>query len=194
MYATKMGISIPQSTDDLFPIIALKYHGAFAGTVFLIGLVAAAFSSADGSLTALTTSFTVDILGIKKKEIMPETKKVKLRMMVHLSIAVYLTLLVVVFRAISDQSVINKLFTIAGYTYGPLLGLYTFGLFTRLNVYDKWVPVIAILSPVLSYLLSINSEYLFDGYKFGFELLLVNGIFTFIGLLILSKKKPISVQ
>jgi hypothetical protein len=115
-------------------------------------------------------------------------------MMVHLSIAVYLTLLVVVFRAISDQSVINKLFTIAGYTYGPLLGLYTFGLFTRLNVYDKWVPVIAILSPVLSYLLSINSEYLFDGYKFGFELLLVNGIFTFIGLLILSKKKPISVQ
>jgi len=194
MYATKMGISIPQSTDDLFPIIALKYHGAFAGTVFLIGLVAAAFSSADGSLTALTTSFTVDILGIKKKEIMLETKKVKLRMMVHLSIAVYLTLLVVVFRAISDQSVINKLFTIAGYTYGPLLGLYTFGLFTRLNVYDKWVPVIAILSPVLSYLLSINSEYLFDGYKFGFELLLVNGIFTFIGLLILSKKKPISVQ
>lgn len=194
MYATKMGISIPQSTDDLFPIIALKYHGAFAGTVFLIGLVAAAFSSADGSLTALTTSFTVDILGIKKKEIMPETKKVKLRMMVHLSIAVYLTLLVVIFRAISDQSVINKLFTIAGYTYGPLLGLYTFGLFTRLNVYDKWVPVIAILSPVLSYLLSINSEYLFDGYKFGFELLLVNGIFTFIGLLILSKKKPISVQ
>ena len=194
MYATKMGISIPQSTDDLFPIIALKYHGAFAGTVFLIGLVAAAFSSADGSLTALTTSFTVDILGIKKKEIMPETKKVKLRMMVHLSIAVYLTLLVVVFRAISDQSVINKLFTIAGYTYGPLLGLYTFGLFTRLNVYDKWVPLIAILSPVLSYVLSINSEYLFNGYKFGFELLLVNGIFTFIGLLILSKKKPISVQ
>ena len=194
LYASKMNIPVPQSTDDLFPIIALKYHGAFAGTVFLIGLVAAAFSSADGSLTALTTSFTVDILGIKKKEIMPEAKKVKLRMMVHLSIAVYLTLLVVVFRAISDQSVINKLFTIAGYTYGPLLGLYTFGLFTRLNVYDKWVPLIAILSPVLSYLLSINSEYLFNGYKFGFELLLVNGIFTFIGLLILSKKKPLSVQ
>jgi len=190
LYAAKMGITLPASSDDLFPIIALKHHGAFAGTVFLIGLVAAAYSSADGSLTALTTAFSVDILGLKQKKGMTEKTKIRVRMIVHLSFAIFLTLLVIIFRAISDQSVINKLFTIAGYTYGPLLGLFTFGLFTRFRVYDKMVPLVAILSPVLCYLLSINSEYLFDGYKFGFELLVVNGIFTFAGLLLLVNRKP----
>lgn len=109
-------------------------------------------------------------------------------MIVHLGIAVFLTMLVIIFRTISDQSVINKLFTIAGYTYGPLLGLFTFGLFTKFRVYDKWVPLVALLSPVLCYILSIYSEYLFNGYKFGFELLVVNGIFTFTGLLLLVNK------
>lgn len=188
LYASEIGIPVPVSTDDLFPTIALKYHGAFAGIVFMIGLVAAAFSSADGSLTALTTSFSVDIIGLKKK-IWPESKKIKVRMGIHLSFAVFLTLLVVIFRSISDQSVINKLFTIAGYTYGPLLGLYTFGLFTKFEVNDKWVPLVAILSPILSYFLSVNSSWLLKGYVFGFELLVINGLFTFIGLLILTRKK-----
>jgi Na+/proline symporter len=192
LYASKAGISLPVSSDDLFPLIALKHHGALAGTVFLIGLVAAAYSSADGSLTALTTAFSVDILGLKQKKGMTEKKKIRVRMIVHLSIAVFLTLLVIIFRTISDQSVINKLFTIAGYTYGPLLGLFTFGLFTKFRIYDKWVPMVAILSPVLCYLLSINAEYLFNGYKFGFELLVVNGILTFAGLLLLVKRKPIT--
>jgi solute:Na+ symporter, SSS family len=192
LYASKTGMSLPVSSDDLFPLIALKHHGALAGTVFLIGLVAAAYSSADGSLTALTTAFSVDILGLKQKKGMTEKKKIRIRMIVHLSIAVFLTLLVIIFRTISDQSVINKLFTIAGYTYGPLLGLFTFGLFTKFRIYDKWVPMVAILSPVLCYLLSINAEYLFNGYKFGFELLVVNGILTFAGLLLLVKRKPIT--
>lgn len=189
IYAGKMGIAIPARTDDLFPLLALKHHGAFAGIVFLIGLVAAAYSSADGSLTALTTSFSIDILGLDKNKNLTDKQKVKTRMIVHLSFAVFLSGLVVLFRAISDESVINKLFTIAGYTYGPLLGLYSFGLFTKRSVNDRLVPAIALLSPVLSYILSINSAQWFNGYKFGFELLIFNGLITFMGLLAISKKK-----
>lgn len=189
IYADKMGIAIPARTDDLFPLLALKHHGAFTGIVFLIGLVAAAYSSADGSLTALTTSFSIDILGLEKNKNLTDKQKVKTRMIVHLSFAVFLSGLVVLFRAISDESVINKLFTIAGYTYGPLLGLYSFGLFTKRSVNDRLVPAIALLSPVLSYILSINSAQWFNGYKFGFELLIFNGLITFMGLLAISKKK-----
>ncbi len=189
IYAGKMGIAIPARTDDLFPLLALKHHGAFAGIVFLIGLVAAAYSSADGSLTALTTSFSIDILGLDKNKNLTDKQKVMTRMIVHLSFAVFLSGLVVLFRAISDESVINKLFTIAGYTYGPLLGLYSFGLFTKRSVNDRLVPAIALLSPVLSYILSINSAQWFNGYKFGFELLIFNGLITFMGLLAISKKK-----
>ena len=109
-------------------------------------------------------------------------------MMVHIGFAIFLTGLVVLFRAISDQSVINKLFTIAGYTYGPLLGLFSFGLFTRRQVNDKAVPYIAILGPVVSYFLSNYSEFLLNGYRFGFELLIVNGLLVFLGLLIFSVK------
>lgn len=189
IYADKMGIAIPARTDDLFPLLALKHHGAFAGIVFLIGLVAAAYSSADGSLTALTTSFSIDILGLEKNKNLTDKQKVKTRMIVHLSFAVFLSGLVVLFRAISDESVINKLFTIAGYTYGPLLGLYSFGLFTKRSVNDRLVPAIALLSPALSYILSVNSAQWFNGYKFGFELLIFNGLITFMGLLAISKKK-----
>lgn len=186
IYAMHMGIDIPQRTDDLFPMIALNHGSTLAGITFLIGLMAAAYSSADGSLAALTTSFCVDILGLRETTKISEHNKIKTRMIVHLSFTVFLTLLVVFFRAISDESVINKLFTIAGYTYGPLLGLFAFGLFTKINVRDKWVPVVAIISPVISYWLSTNSESFFNGYKFGFELLIVNGLITFIGLWMLS--------
>lgn len=186
IFAFELGIDIPKRTDDLFPMIALQNSGAIAGITFLLGLMAAAYSSADGSLTALTTSFSVDILGIKDNLKLSEKQKVKARIIVHFSFAIFLTLLVIFFRAISDESVINKLFTIAGYTYGPLLGLFAFGLFTKLQVRDKFVPFIAILSPLLCFWLSINSEFLFNGYKFGFELLILNGLFTFIGLWLLS--------
>lgn len=188
IYAMHMGIDIPQRTDDLFPMIALNHGSTLAGITFLIGLMAAAYSSADGSLAALTTSFCVDILGLRETTKISEHDKIKTRMIVHLSFTVFLTLLVVFFRAISDESVINKLFTIAGYTYGPLLGLFAFGLFTKINVRDKWVPVVAIISPVISYWLSTNSESFFNGYKFGFELLILNGLITFIGLWMLSFK------
>lgn len=189
LYVQKMGIAMPLRSDDLFPLIALKHHGTLAGLVFLIGLVAAAYSSADGSLTALTTSFSIDILGLGNKSNLSDRKKVNIRMIVHLCFAVFLTGLVVLFRSISDQSVITKLFTIAGYTYGPLLGLYAFGLFTKRDVVDRYVPLIALVSPVLSYILSVNSIHWFNGYRFGFELLIFNGLITYIGLLIISDRR-----
>jgi len=189
LYAGKFGISIPERTDDLFPIIAMQHHGTFAGIIFLLGLIAAAYSSADGSLTALTTSFSVDILGIERNKNLSEQKSTLIRKFVHIGFALLIFFLILFFRAINDQSVITKLFTIAGYTYGPLLGLYSFGLFTKRKTQDKWVPVIAILSPVLCFIISYNSAVWFNGYRFGFELLILNGLITFVGLLIISKQE-----
>ena len=162
----------------------------FFSNLVLAGLkLAAAYSSADGSLTSLTTSFSVDFLGLKKNTILSEKRKIQIRKRVHFSMAVMLILLILLFRAISDESVIQKLFTIAGYTYGPLLGLFSFGLFTKRMVKDRWVPAIAVLSPIICWVLSTNSEQWLWGYRFGFELLIVNGALTFGGLLLLSVRK-----
>ena len=188
LYAESQQIDIPQITDNLFPLIAIEHLGAKAGILFFIGLIAAAFSSADGSLASLTTSFYFDILGIDKNNKLNEKQKTRIRKITHMSVSIVLILMIIVFRAISDQSVIQKLFTIAGYTYGPLLGLYSFGLFTKYSVKDKWVPLIAVLSPVLCYIISVNSMKWFNGYKFGFELLILNGLFTFAGLFIIKEQ------
>ena len=186
IYAGEMGTGIPVLTDRLFPEMAVYHLGAVAGTAFLIGLISAAYSSADSAITALTTSFSVDILGINRRNI-TRASRVRIRMWVHLFISATVLAVIVVFRMINDQAVIDELFTIAGYTYGPLLGLYSFGLFTHYGVRDRWVPLVAFLSPVACYLVSINSGYLFNGYQFGFELLIMNGIFTFAGLWLVKK-------
>jgi len=186
IFANQMGIAIPEQSDELFPIIATQgYLPKVVSILFILGIVAAAYSSADSALTALTTSFTVDILNSKNKS---ELELKSIRKKVHIGISILIALVIMLFRAINDQSVISALFTVAGYTYGPLLGLYAFGLFTPFVVRDKWVPIVAVLSPVICYFLSIYSESLFGGYKFGFELLIVNGAITFIGLLLLSKR------
>lgn len=187
LYTNSKGIAIPAKTDDLFPVVALQYLGPIAGIVFIIGLISAAYPSADGALTSLTTSFCVDFLGLKDNPRITENEKTKTRYKVHLSFAALLLLVIVIFRAINDEAVISKLFTVAGYTYGPLLGLYAFGLFTKQKVRDQWVPVVCLLSPVLCFLLSQFSEVLFSGYKFGFELLILNGAITFAGLMLLKK-------
>jgi Na+/proline symporter len=183
-FAAFQGIAVPEATDDLFPLIALG--GALpqvVGIFFIIGLVAAAYSSADSALTALTTSFTVDILEGQRWE---EKKLSRARRRVHLGMSIVLGLTIMLFRLINDESVISAIFRVAGYTYGPILGLYAFGLFTRLQVRDRLVPMLAILSPVLSFLLSHFSEQLFNGYQFGFELLIVNGAIMFAALLVTS--------
>jgi solute:Na+ symporter, SSS family len=188
IYIQNKGISI-ESSDDLFPTVAVKYLGPVSGMVFLIGLISAAFPSADGALTSLTTSVSIDFLNLDRRDNYSEKKKTRIRYVVHISIAIVFFICVLIFGALNDKAVIDKLFTIAGYTYGPLLGLYSFGLFTKRIVKDKVTPYIAILSPILCFILSTYSVQLFNGYKFGFELLLVNGLLTYIGLHIFSKKR-----
>ncbi len=186
LYAHAQGMAIPSQTDNLFPIIAIQGHlPKVAAVLFILGIIAAAYSSADSALTALTTSFTVDILNAKRYS---DSKLLWVRKRVHIGISVVMALVILAFRALNDQSVISAVFTIAGYTYGPLLGLYAFGLFTKRSVRDQWVPLIAIVSPALCFLLSEFSAQLLWGYKFGFELLIVNGFLTFIGLLAISKR------
>jgi solute:Na+ symporter, SSS family len=189
IYAGEAGIALPERSDDLFPVIAINYLGPLAGLVFIIGLISAAYPSADGALTSLTTSFCIDFLGLDKKNHLTEKQKTRIRYAVHLAFAFVLLTVIIIFRAINDRAVIDKLFTVAGYTYGPLLGLYAFGLFSRRQVKDRMIPVVALLSPVICYFLSEYSEFLFSGYRFGFELLIVNGLITFLGILAFSYRK-----
>ncbi len=187
IYMQTKGVFVTTS-DEIFPTIALKYLSPMAGLVFLIGLISAAFPSADGALTSLTTSVSIDFLGLDRREGMSEQAKTRIRYMVHLTIAFVFFVSVLIFSSLNDRAVIDKLFTIAGYTYGPLLGLYSFGLFTKRIVNDRITPFIAIISPLACFFLSKYSVVLFNGYKFGFELLLLNGLLTYIGLFIFSRK------
>jgi len=187
IYSAFAGIPIPENTDNLFPLIATGgYLSVTVAFFFIIGLISATYSSADSALTSLTTSFTIDILEAQKKG----EQKLKLtRNLVHIAFTILLGLLIILFRAINDQNVIKAIFTIAGYTYGPLLGLYSFGLFTKRELRDKWVPVVAVLSPIICLVLNYYSKEIFWGYKFGFELLVLNGAITFAGLYLLSLGK-----
>lgn len=188
LYAGKRNIDITGS-DELFPVIALNYLSPVAGIVFLVGLVSAALPSAGGAMTSLTTSVTIDFLGVDKKEGSARSGRTKTRYLVHILTAMAFFTCILVFRSVSNRAVIDQLITLAGYTYGPLLGMFAFGLFTERKAYDPVTPWIAVLSPVICYLLSTFSEVLFNGYRFGFEILLVNGFLTFAGLMLFSKKK-----
>lgn len=184
IYAQQNGIAIPASSDELYPLLALNHFGLFAGIVFLLGIVAAAFSSADSAITSLTTAFTVDFLGIDINKDTPNARRTKRR--VHWMFTFILFVVILGFNAINNQSVISSLFQAAGYTYGPILGLFAFGLMTRFRVWDKWVPLVAIASPLISGIIDFNSEALLNGYRFGYELLILNGLLTFLGLWLLS--------
>jgi Na+/proline symporter len=188
VYSKEINIPIPIRTDELFPSIAIEHLGTFAGLIFIIGLISAAYPSADGALTSLTTSVCIDFLGFQSNSKLTEAQKKKTRVWVHISFAFVLLLVIIIFRAINDQAVVSKLFTVAGYTYGPLLGLYSFGLFSKRKPIDKFVPLVCLLSPIICYILNVNSKEWLGGYEFGFELLILNGIITFIGLWVLSIK------
>jgi Na+/proline symporter len=180
-----MGISIPEKSDDLYPFLALNYLGLPVGIAFLLGITAAAYSSADSALTAMTTSFSVDFLKIERYD---EHKRLRIKKRSHLLFSALLIIVILIFRSINNESIVMAVFRVAGYTYGPILGLFVFGMYTKRNVIDGWVPIIAILSPILCYFISAYSEVLLNGYKFGFELLILNGVITFAGLFIASKK------
>ena len=178
LYAEQIGMDITKG-DDLFPLVALKADlGLGVGIFFILGLIAAAYSSADSALTSLTTSFCVDFLNIEQKA---EGQQVQTRKWVHVGFSVVLVLAILIFKAINDDSVISALFKVAGYTYGPLLGLFAFGIFTKWNIIDRAVPIVAVLSPVIAYVLQLYIP-------FGFELLMVNGGITFLGLCLLIKR------
>jgi len=184
---------IEATGDTLFPTIAIEGGlGIAIGLTFVVGLVASAYSSADSALTALTTSFCIDILGIERKN--DEENSSRLRSKVHLAMSGVLVIVIILFKLIDDQSIISTLFKVAGYTYGPLLGLYAFGLFTKRNVQDSITPVICILCPIICVVLNYTSEYWLFGYKFGFELLIVNGLLTFLGLLAISRKETSALK
>ena len=184
VYAQQNGIDAHR--DELFPILAKEHLGIGVFVFFLIGLIAAAYSSADSTLTALTTSFSIDILDIEKKY--DVAKQIAIRKRMHIIISFVLIFVIIAFKyLIQDESVIAKLLLFAGYTYGPLLGLYAFGLFTTWQIKDKLVPIIAILSPILSYIISANSLKWF-GFDFDFFILILNGSLTFFGLILIRTK------
>ncbi|HCX24310.1 MAG: sodium:solute symporter [Flammeovirgaceae bacterium] len=183
-FAEHIGMTIPARTDYLFPELAINHFPTFGAVIFLLGITAAAYSSADSALTAMTTSFCVDFLGFTPANY---HEKKTLRKVVHLAFSFVLFFVILIFQAINDQSVITAVFVAAGYTYGPLLGMFALGMFTKIKVKDHLVPVVTILSPILSYIININSEAWLGGYKFGFEILILNGLLTFIGLVIIRK-------
>ncbi len=184
IFANQQGLALPERSDDLFPMIVNSGKlPAIVGVFFIIGLVAAAYSSADSALTSLTTSFSVDILGTQHGEVLAK----KTRIMVHLSFSIILMLVIILFRVLKADSIISTIFTIAGYTYGPLLGMYAFGLFSKIRVKDKWIPLLAIVTPMITGVLGYNSLQWF-GFSLGFEKLIINGALMFLGLILLIER------
>lgn len=185
-YATQNGINATK--DDLFPTIAmLPEIGIMTSAFFLLGLIAAAYSSADSALTSLTTSFCIDIIELDKK---PKEQQKKVRKKVHVFISMVLILVIILFNSLfKDVSVIWELFKAAGYTYGPLLGLFAFGILTKSQIKDKYVWIIAVIAPIVSYIINQYSEVLLNGYQIGFEILIINGLLTFLGLVLIRKQQ-----
>ncbi|MBT8317432.1 MAG: sodium:solute symporter [Lutibacter sp.] len=190
IYAEKFGISIPKidgavKTDLLFPEIALNSNlGIIIAVFFILGLIAAAYSSADSALTSVTTSYCVDFLAIEEKE---KSQQKRIRKKVHIVISIVLVFVVIAFKYVLADNVISSLLQVVSYTYGPLLGLFTFGIFTKYIIKDQYVWIIAILSVSLSYALNSYSSLIFNGYTFGYELIIINGLFTFFGLYLIRK-------
>lgn len=187
IYAGKMSIALPESSDQLFPLIATGgYFPTVVGVLFIIGLISAAYAAAGSALTALTTSFTVDILQAKEKQ--GEEKLNSTRKKVHIGMAIGMALVIIIINALNNTSVIDAVYILASYTYGPILGLFTFGILTKKQVKDRYIPWVALAAPILSYILQANSKAWFNGYEFSYELLLFNALFTCIGLTLLIKK------
>jgi Na+/proline symporter len=180
--------------DSLFPTIALQFMPQAISIIFIIALISALFPSADGALTALTSSFCIDILGLKRREDLTEAQRKKIRLTVHLAFTVIFLLCIMIFEWINSRSIIDKILTLAGYTYGPLLGLFAFGIITKRSLPDSLsVTIVCLVAPVLCYLINSYSPQLLGKFQIGIELLLINGIFTYLGLLMISKKKNLTV-
>lgn len=187
LFAAQQDIEIPTQSDKLFPMIATgNYFPGIVGILFIIGFISAAYSAAGSALTALTTSFTVDILNAHRKD---EAELSMTRKWVHLGMAVIMGVIIYVFNLLNSTSVIDAIYTLASYTYGPILGLFAFGIFNKRQIYDRYTPLVAVAAPILCYILQSHSEQWFNGYQMSYELLILNAIFTYIGLWILTCRK-----
>ena len=190
MYAKQNNIEVPvvngtPRTDLLFPTIALQYSTPVIGVMFFLGILASTYASADSALTSLTTAFCIDFLNFQKRD---ETTTKTTRTLVHLGFSVLLFFIIILFYFINDSSVIEAIYKAAGYTYGPLLGLFAFGFLTKMQIRDNLAPYICIASPILTYIINENSMAWFN-YKFDFEILILNGLLTFLGLWAISTKE-----
>ncbi len=185
LYATQLNIDV--TGDKLFPAIALQHMPPFVSVIFIIALISALFPSADGAITALTSTFCIDIIGMKRRTDLTDAQQKQMRQKVHLSFAAIFLLFVMVFKWINDSSMIGLILKVASFTYGPLLGLFTFGILLKRNVKDKLVPFVCIAAPILCFILDKNQKLIFGSFELGLELLIINGLITFLGLLLISK-------
>ncbi|MFN0048237.1 MAG: sodium:solute symporter [Cytophagales bacterium] len=184
-FAAQKGFAIPAKTDQLFPYLALNFFGTPAAILFLLGIIASTYASADSALASLTTAFCIDFLGFEKRT--DENERNRLKLYVHLGFSFLLLFVIIIFRYANNQAVVSSVFKAAGYTYGPLLGLFFFGLFTKMQVKDRFIPVVCFASPIICFILNQNSQQWLGGYKIGFEILLINGFLTFMGMWVLRK-------
>jgi Na+/proline symporter len=187
LFASANGLAV--TGDKLFPNIALEHMPPAMSIIFIIALISALFPSADGAITALTATFCIDILGMQRRQDWNEAKKKAIRQRIHIGFALVFLLFVMVYKWIDNPSMIGVILKVAAYTYGPLLGLFTFGIILKRNVLDKWVPLVCIISPLLCLIIDLNQKALFGAFEIGLELLIINGLITFIGLLLISKKE-----
>ncbi|MCK9640932.1 MAG: sodium:solute symporter [Prolixibacteraceae bacterium] len=182
IYAESHQIVLPQKSDDLYPLLAINHMNLMIGIFFLLGITAANYASADSALTSLTTAFCIDFLNFGKRE---DQNKKRLLKITHIGFSLLLFLVIMIFKAVNNQSVVMAVFKVAGLTYGPLLGLFAFGMLTKLKIKDHLVPLVVIAAPTLSWVLNNFSEQLLNGYQIGFELIIINGAFTFLGLFLI---------
>ena len=189
LYAAQQ--NVVATGDDLFPTIALNHMPPYLSIIFILALISALFPSADGAITALTSSFCIDLLGMQRNEEWSDEKKKKIRQTVHLSFAFIFFMIIMVYKlAITDNNVIGLILKIASYTYGPLLGLFAFGILTSRNLKHQWVAIVCILAPILCYVLELQQKNLLGNFQIGQELLIINGLITFIGLWLISTPNP----
>jgi SSS family transporter len=179
--------NVLETGDKLFPAIALKHMPPFVSVIFIIALISALFPSADGAITALTSTFCIDILGIQRNKEMSDARKKQIRQRVHLSFAAIFLVFVLVFKVVNSPSMIGIILKVASYTYGPLLGLFTFGILMKRKVNDSLVPFICVAAPLLCLVIDLNQKALFGSFELGLELLIINGLITFLGLFLVSK-------
>lgn len=187
LYATTKGLDV--KGDDLFPTVAMQFLPGIIGLIFIIGLISALFPSADGAITALTASFCIDLLGMEKDKTKNEEQKSGTRKKVHIAFALVFLLMVLMFKIMNNKEIITILLDIAGYTYGPLLGLFAFGVITKRSITDKRAPLVCLIAPSIAFVIDKTSTLWMGNYKFGIEMLAINGLITFIGLWLISREE-----